>query len=583
MATSPDDRTVPSSTPSPATAATARTLDGPLLRSLFIDASTLLHRHADALNAINVFPVPDGDTGVNMHLTLRAAIEALENEPDSGLAASTQALAHGALMGARGNSGVILSQILRGLAAGLAGHRDASGATLAAALTNASDAAYAALAEPKEGTILTVIRAAALAAETAASIDDVPAGSAARIDDALVAAGPPATIPATIEEVFVDATAAAHEAVQRTPELLPVLREAGVVDAGGLGLAIILEGLLRSLRHDSLDVDLAPEAPAAAGWQSEAASLHQARHAESGYCTEFIIGGSETNAGDVRSHLATLGGSVLVVGDSDLLRVHVHTTQPDDALAYGRTLGEVTNVKVENMDEQVKRFAAAEAPATTANVGVVAVAAGGGLEAAFRSLGVTQVVHGGQTMNPSAGDILAAIDACDQDYVVTLPNNKNIIAASEQAAEQSSKQVKVLPSISVPQGIAAALALNPDLSFEENIASMRRAMDSVRSAEVTRAVRPVVIDGRKIETGQAIGLVDGSLQVVADGIAAAALACIEEMRAKDTSLLTLYTGSDVRDEEAASLAAELRARYPDLEIELVAGGQPHYPYLISLE
>ncbi|MCH8064992.1 MAG: DAK2 domain-containing protein [Chloroflexi bacterium] len=560
MATSPDDRTAPSSTPSPATAATARTLDGPLLRSLFTDASTLLHRHADALNAINVFPVPDGDTGVNMHLTLRAAIEAMENEPGSDLAASAQALAHGALMGARGNSGVILSQILRGLASGFAGHRDADGATLAAALTNASDAAYAALAEPKEGTILTVIRAAAEAAAAAASPK------------------------ATIEEVLARATAAAHEAVERTPELLPVLREAGVVDAGGLGLAIILEGLLRSLRHDSLDVDLAPEAPPAAGWQGEAATLHQARHGESGYCTEFIVGGSETNAGDVRSHLVSLGGSVLVVGDSDLLRVHVHTKQPDDALAYGRTLGEVTNVKVENMDAQVERFAAAGAPvAPVAGIGIVAVVAGEGLEAAFFSLGVTQVVHGGQTMNPSAGDILAAIEACDQDYVVTLPNNQNIIAASEQAAEQSSKQVKVLPSRSVPQGIAAALALSPDLSFEENVASMRRAMDSVRSAEVTRAAKPGVIDGRKFQTGQAIGLVDGSLQVVADDIAAAALACIEKMHAEDTSLLTLYTGSDVRDEEASALAAELRARYPGLEIELVAGGQPHYPYLISLE
>ena len=238
-------------------------------------------------------------------------------------------------------------------------------------------------------------------------------------------------------------------------------------------------------------------------------------------------------------------------------------------------------MKVENMDAQVERFAAAGA--SVAGIGIVAVVAGEGLEAAFFSLGVTQVVHGGQTMNPSAGDILAAIEACDQDYVVTLPNNQNIIAASEQAAEQSSKQVKVLPSRSVPQGIAAALALSPDLSFEENVASMRRAMDSVRSAEVTRAAKPGVIDGRKFQTGQAIGLVDGSLQVVADDIAAAALACIEKMHAEDTSLLTLYTGSDVRDEEASALAAELRARYPGLEIELVAGGQPHYPYLISLE
>ena len=532
-------------------------LTGLRLRQMFRDANGLLERHVGALNAINVFPVPDGDTGTNMHLTLRAAIDALERSDVDDVSGVTAALARGALMGARGNSGVILSQVLLGLSRGFESKMEADGGDVASALAEASRAAYAALAEPKEGTILTVVRAAAEA--TAASATDDPG------------------------RVLSLAVEAAHKAVEQTPELLPVLKEAGVVDAGGLGLAIILDGLSRSFHGDTLDVDLAPDVPASAGWQSQAATLHQAEHGMPGYCTEFVVSGRDIDPNAARAQIATLGGSLLVVGDETLLRVHVHTATPDDVLDYGRTLGEVSQVKVDNMEAQMQKFAGEPAPSNVTDVGIVAVASGAGIEAAFSGVGVTKLVEGGQTLNPSAGEILAAIESCPQDEVIVLPNNGNIIAAAEQAAAQADKTVVVVPSRSIPQGVAAVLALSPDLSFEENSAAMERALGQVRSAEVTRAVRATTIDGQKIHAGQAIGIVDGNLAVVSPSIEEAVLASVLKMRPETASLLTIYSGSDVIAGDDDALATRLREQQPNLEVELVRGGQPHFAYLLSLE
>ncbi len=535
-------------------------LDGRSLRSLFIDATALLQRHIEPLNAVNVFPVPDGDTGTNMHLTLRAGIDALTRTQSDDLNAVAQALAHGTLMGARGNSGVILSQVLRGFAEGLNGLREADGETLARAFSLAAEAAYGALSEPVEGTILTVAREAAEA----------------------VAAGPASSA----EEALALAAAAAREAVERTPELLPVLKEAGVVDAGGLGLSVILEGLRRSFSGEPLDVDLAPQSGVGKDWRREAASLHHEGHGEGegGYCTEFMVSGAQLDPAAVRERLARLGTSLLVVGEGDLLRVHVHTTQPDDALAYGRSLGELSQVKVDNMEAQIQQFFSVRtAPPVTSSADVVAVAAGEGIEATFRSVGVTHLVAGGQTMNPSAGEILEAIEACGAGQVVVLPNNKNIIAAARQAAERSSKRVAVVPSRSIPQGIAAVLALSHDQSFESAVEAMEGALASVRSAEVTRAVRATTIDGRRIGMGQAIGIVDGKLEVVADDLEGAVHGCIQAMRTSESSLLTVYAGRDVREQDAETLVAALSERYPELEVDVVRGEQPHYPYLLSME
>ncbi len=534
-------------------------LDGTLLRRLITDSCRLLEHHIQALNAINVFPVPDGDTGTNMYLTLRAGVEELSASRGNGLSAAAGALAHGALMGARGNSGVILSQIMRGCATGLESSARADGPTLAAALSAAAQAAHDALSEPVEGTILTVMR------EASEAVADDP--------------------PPSIEETLAQAVTAARDAVARTPELLPVLKEAGVVDAGGLGLSIILEGLLRSLRGEPLDVNLAPDSAVEAGWRSEAASLHQAEHGGSGYCTEFMVSGRGLDAAGARARLSELGTSLLVVGKEDLLRVHLHTTRPDDAIAYGRTMGRLSQVKVDNLEAQIQRFVSDEPPPPpmTTDIGVVVVAVGEGIEAAFRSVGVPNLVRGGQTMNPSAAEILEAIEACPADNVVVLPNNKNVIATAQQAAERAAKRVAVVPSRSIPQGVAAVLALNPDLPFEATTEAMEGALTSVRSAEVTRAVRATVLDGRHIDMGQAIGIIEGSLRVVAKDIETAAQECADQMLSEDASLLTLYTGEDVRDEEAEALADVMRARFPNLEVELVRGGQPHYPYILSVE
>jgi DAK2 domain fusion protein YloV len=383
--------------------------------------------------------------------------------------------------------------------------------------------------------------------------------------------------------VLETAVVAAKAAVDRTPELLPVLKEAGVVDAGGLGLAIVLEGLLRSLRGDPLDVDLAPQAAVEAGWRSEAATLHRAEHGESGYCTEFIVSGRGFDRAAADEQLSRLGTSLLLVAGDDLLRVHIHTSRPDDALAYGRSLGELSHVKVDNLETQIREFASMPAQPVAGNIGLVAVAAGAGIEDAFRSMGATNIVSGGQTMNPSAGEILAAIEECPAGQVIVLPNNKNIVAGAQQAAEQSAKRVAVIPTRSIPQGVAAALAMNTDATLEENTEAMTRALAAVRSAEVTRAVRATTIEGRHVEVGQAIGLIDGALRVVAEDVATAAEQCADEMYFPEAGLLTVYAGEDARDEDARTLVAALRARYPALEIELVKGGQPHYPYMLSLE
>ncbi len=534
------------------------TLDGRTLRRLFTDTCALLHRHIDVLNAINVFPVPDGDTGTNMHLTMRAAIDEMDRAPGDDAPAVMRALAHGALMGARGNSGVILSQVLRGFDAALAGHAAVEAPALIDAFVAARAAAYEALSQPKEGTILTVIREAAEA----------------------VARQPQPTV----EDVLQTAVVTARDAVARTPELLPVLKEAGVVDAGGLGLAIVLEGLLRSWRGDPLDIDLAPQMAVAAGWRSDAASLHRAEHGESGYCTEFIVSGPALEGAAAATRLGELGSSLLVVGDEGLLRVHIHTPRPDDALAYGRTLGELSHVKVDNLEQQVQRFSQQPAhPPISSNFSVVAVAAGAGIEATFLSMGVTQIVRGGQTMNPSAGEILAAIEEAPANDVIVLPNNKNIVATAQQAAEQSAKRVVVIATTSIPQGVSAALALNADLSLEENAAAMERTLGTVRSAEVTRAVRATTIEGRHVESGQAIGLIDAALAVVADDVATAAQQCVAEMLSAEATLLTVYAGEDVLEADAEALVAALRRQYPSLEVMLVQGGQPHYPYILSLE
>ncbi len=524
-------------------------------------ASSWLEAQAEALNAINVFPVPDGDTGTNMSLTLKSTLqEGAKLEPEARpLSVSTlmEALARGALMGARGNSGVILSQLIIGLAQACRGKEALDAPTLVAGLEEGLHLACRAIAQPREGTIITVAREAAQAART------------------LVDGGEQ-----DLRAVLAQAAQAARQAVDRTPQLLPILAEAGVVDAGGQGLWILLEGLARHLRGEPLEAPLATATRLQRDWIAHTQELHATSPALYGYCTEFLVQGEGLDPAHLRSRLQGMGDSVVVVGDERLLRVHLHTDDPGAAISLGTRLGELLEVKVDNIRRQADRFLewheAFQAQAT-----VVAVATGQGLLQVFRSMGA-KVVPGGPTMNPSVGQLLEAIEACPTPQVLVLPNDKNIIASARQAAQMSQKEVEVVPTRTIPQGIAALLAFNPERGLADNAQAMAEAAQAVRTIEVTRAVRQTRLHGQQSREGDIIAIVDGELKVVAPTPEEAVRQALKALDGEG-GLLTLYYGAEVEPRTAEALAASLRQDYPSLEVEVVDGGQPYYYYIASLE
>lgn len=528
-------------------------LSGLELREMIETATVWLERNAEAVNAINVFPVPDGDTGINMALTMRATVDAAAGAETIGQV--TRAMARGALMGARGNSGVILSQFIRGLAGTLDLCSAVGGAELAGALSSGAATAYQAVTTPVEGTILTVMREAGRGARDAAAVHE------------------------DVEPVLAAARAAAHDALARTPDLLPVLREAGVVDSGGYGFTVLLDGAHKFLLGETL-----PEAMEDAGaidseWLAVAA--HDEGHGDGyGYCTEFVVSGAEIAVETLRSRMQAAGSSVLVVGESTLARVHIHTDDPGRALSIGAEMGRLSKVKVDDMEAQAERLAASAPP--TGPLSVVAVASGRGLIETLREVGAERIVTGGQTMNPSAEELLRAINATSGETVIVLPNNKNIIWTAEQAAALASKPAFVAPTRSVPQGIAAILAVNPEAPAEDVLTAMRAAAGSVRTIEVTRAARGVTIGGVAVEPNQPIALIDDELTHAAatpDGAALAAL----DATCKDGALVVVYSGHDMPQDAADALAARVRERFPTAEVESRAGGQPFYDYVISVE
>ena len=533
---------------------------------MFATATAWLERHVEAINAINVFPVPDGDTGTNMYLTMRSTLEEAYRVDDDGVGAVLAAMSRGALMGARGNSGVILSQIIRGLACAAEEreHLDARG--LAAGLVEAAATAYKAVSQPAEGTILTVMREAAVAAE----------GEAQRDGRDILA-------------VVASATEAAREAVAKTPTLLPVLAEAGVVDAGGQGLYVMLEGFLRYLRGE----EEIPAGPLVAreeierDWLMVTSQMHRVGEPLYGYCTEFLVCGHNLGSADIQRRMLELGDSVLVVGDESLLRVHLHTDDPGAAMSYCTALGSINQVKVDNIQAQAEQFLAMhERPRVAAppvDIATVVVVAGEGMERVFRSMGATAIVEGGPTMNPSTRQLLEAIEQCPADRVVLLPNDKNIVMAAEQALPLTAKEVRLVKTTSVPQGVAALLAFSPDEDLGANVEAMEEARVGVRTVEVTRAIRTTTIGGLRIREGQCIAVVDGELKVARKTPEAAAKAALGHLPMEEVSLLTLYYGADTREAEARELASELRRRHPQRDVEVVYGGQPHYYYIVSAE
>ena len=532
--------------------------DGQGFKRLIRASLGWLQHHQAAINVLNVYPIPDGDTGTNMVLTMQSAWAEIENTPERNVGQVVHKMAHGALMGARGNSGVILSQIWRGFARSLDGKETYCAQDLAAACRTAATTAYKGVVKPVEGTILTVARMVGDAATAAAETNQ------------------------DLVYVLEHMVFAAHEAVALTPSLLPVLAEAGVVDAGGQGLFVILEGMLRYMRGEPVaeDVQLV-EAVDLITTGLEPGEIGY------GYDVQFLIVGQELDVGAIRQRIAELGECPLVVGDPETIKVHVHVPDPGIPISYGASLGSLRDVVVEDMQAQYQDFIRESAPSSrppvSQGIGVVAVAPGDGLARVFQSLGVSAIVRGGQTMNPSTKDLLEAIEHLPASQVVVLPNNGNVILAAEQARELCSKSVAVIRCHTVPQGVAALLTINYQDDFETNVAAMTSAMEEIETGEVTTATRTATVNGVQVADGQIIGLHNGELKVTGSVVEEVVQSLLKEMGSADREIITLYYGEDVGEGDADQLADLLRQDWPDQEIEVVAGGQPHYHYILSAE
>ncbi|MBI4297616.1 MAG: DAK2 domain-containing protein [Chloroflexi bacterium] len=526
-----------------------RYITGQGFKEMMAAGARSLERQAQAIDSLNVFPVPDGDTGTNMLLTMRSTLAEASRCSERGAGMVAQAMARGALMGARGNSGVILSQILRGMAQGLKGKERLDGPGLSLALKEAVAAAYKGVSQPVEGTILTVLREAAAAAQGQNGKDVV----------------------ALMEMVVSEARAS----VLRTPHLLPVLRQAGVVDAGGQGLLAILEGALRYLRGERLDEEAEAPSPSYR-------ALAVLEEADYGYCTEFLLSGQGLSEKAVRKQLSQWGESVMVVGDEALLRIHIHTHDSGRVLSYAVTLGTLSQVKIENMLEQ-RREVVGKGEPQALPLAPVAVAAGEGLARLLSSLGASAIVPGGQTMNPSVEELLRAVESVASEKVILLPNNPNIIPAAQQAAGLAQKRVEVVPARSIPQGIAALLALSYEASFEDNLERMRQALARVKTGEVTRATRSNQWGDLFIKKGDFLGLLEGEPAVTGRTPVAALKGLLLKMCPGEEGLVTIYYASEEDGAALASLRPWMRRRLPGQEMEIVCGGQPHYHYIVSVE
>ena len=545
-------------------------LQGQQLREAFRSAAELLADYRDTINALNVFPVPDGDTGTNMLLTIRAANEGCPgNEvPTAGEVAA--GLAQGAFFGARGNSGVILSQFFKGFGDALQGCSAVSASDLSRAFLLAQDAAYGAVGQPVEGTMLTVIRRAAEAVQEAAA--DTNGGDVT-----------------PVSRLWETAFAASLDALKRTPEQLAVLRQAGVVDSGGMGVVVIIAGACRAISmHGAESVDLAELAevgfvPAGGDGTSliEESYLDASIETDWGYCTEFIINGQGLDLDTVRGDLQKIALSTAVVGDSQHLRVHIHAEDPGPALSYGVSRGSISNIKIDNMDQQNLDLASRPG-AEKLDTAVLAVAAGHGIGDLFRSSGCAAVVEGGQTMNPSVAQILEAADRANANHVIVLPNNGNIVLTARQAAQQN-PALHVVPSSTIPQGVTALLAYNPEQPLEANLAAMEQSLAEVASVAVTWAVRDTTIDGIAVDAGAFIGLLEDELAATGPSAEAALRATLDLASMDAGSIVTLYLGADADPEAAKTFIESLKAEFPGIQVDRVGGGQPHYPYLASVE
>lgn len=552
-------------------------VNGAILKQAIISGANNICSQCDRINDLNIFPVPDGDTGTNMSMTISAAVKALEALDTANAGEVAKATASAMLRGARGNSGVILSLLFRGFAKGLEGKSEASGKDLAKALGLGVDAAYKAVMKPTEGTILTVAREAF----------EESAKAVKKTND-----------PAEVFEVIVEA---AEESLNRTPELLPVLKKAGVVDAGGKGLLVIFEGMLSVIRDgvmiENTGKEINESTESEDAFRSAAAEFDEVINFT--YCTEFIVGRDaevKTPVEDLRAYLETIGDCVVVVDDEEIIKVHVHTEDPGNALQKGLGYGQLLTVKVENMKQQHEnakaennkkkaKKKALKPQEPTEEMGFVAVAAGDGLEALFTDLGCNNVVSGGQSMNPSTDDIYAAVMATPAKTVFVLPNNKNIIMAAEQTAKiVEDREVVILPTKTIPQGITAMLAFDPDSDAIINKGAMQDAFSTVSTGQVTFAARDSEFGMKKIKEGDIIALDNGKLTVSDKTPNKALMKLAKNMIDKDSTFVTLIYGEGISEDEANEAVAELEAKFgKDVDINLVEGGQPVYYYILGIE
>lgn len=542
--------------------------NGQQLRKLIHAGMIWLELNCQLVNELNVFPVPDGDTGTNMLLTMRSAYKRVQDSQEQHVGKMAKELAHGALMGARGNSGVILSQILRGLARHLREKETFNATDLALAFQEASHTAYNGVMRPVEGTILTVIRESA----------EEAADAAKKSND----------LRFMLERVF----ERSQQSLERTPQLLPILKQAGVVDSGGQGLVFIFAGMLRYVNGK---MDLRPVTAQPTMTPAQALAAPENGQIDNPYDVQFIVMGRNLNVSEIRQKIDAMGDSTVVVGDATTVKVHIHVKDPGVPLSYGASLGWITDVVVENMQMQMEEIIQGTGPTAVATpplpeitvqpgqVAVVAVAAGDGLADIFRSLGAAFIVSGGQTNNPSTEEIFQALQDVPTDKLIILPNNKNIILAAEAARDLSPKHVVVVPTRTAPQGISAMLALNPDGDLETVAAAMRTASQQVATGEITTATRSVTLDGVEVKEGEIIGMVNGRLHTSAPEMAGVLTAVLRGMGLEEREILSLYYGQDMTQAQAEEMAAHIEALYPELEVEVLPGGQPYYYFILGAE
>ncbi len=554
-----------------------KTIDAKMLSKMFLAGAKNLEEKKEWINELNVFPVPDGDTGTNMTLTIMSAAKEVSAMEKPDMTVLCKAISSGSLRGARGNSGVILSQLFRGFTKGVREHQKLNTRILADALEKAVETAYKAVMKPKEGTILTVAKGGAQKARELANNGE---------ED--------------LEIFFKEIIQYADEVLEKTPDLLPVLKQAGVVDSGGQGLMQVLKGAYEAFLGKEVDFKISDISAAhkPSGMASNI-DVQAQMDIKFGYCTEFIIMLSRNfnikQEMDFKAYLESIGDSIVVVADDDVVKVHVHTNDPGLAIQKALKYGALSNMKIDNMrlehqeklfkmSEKQKEEPAEEGPGPKKDVGFIAVSAGDGIQEIFKGLGVDYVIEGGQTMNPSTADVLDAVENVNADTVYILPNNKNIILAAEQAAHMSEdKKIVVIPTKTVPQGITAVINFVPELSVEENTDTMIEEIKSVSTGQVTYAVRDTVIDNKEIKQGDYMGIGDSGILSNGTDLLDVTFRMIEDMMEDDKELISIYYGSEVTEETAEELREKVEARYPKCDIELQYGGQPIYYYIISAE